>query len=345
MNAMKTEKKAVTRISLDVPRIVLKYAADLGIDPGEIYRAIDFDPAALHDPNGYISSKQFDQLWAEVIQRANDPYFGLHFGEVLVNLTSGHLLLGVMANCSTLREALERFCRYHGLIGDDLPPVLHAEGGQTIFTLRSRRLQPADALDSVLAMLTMAVQRFSGNKVQPLEVRLTRLRPADTSEYERIFNARLEFNQPRSELVFASETLSMPIFLANPTLLDALDRIAQKMVISFASATTWAGLTGETITKALLQGDVPRLSTVAKALAISPRHLQNKLRQEGNTFQRILDSVRKQIATDCILRNEMTLNEIAFLLGFSEQSVFNHAFRRWTGFSPGAYQTMNRKME
>lgn len=342
---MKTEKKEVTRISLDVPRILLKYAADLGIDPGEICRSIDFDPAAMHDPNGHISSQQFNQLWAEVIQRANDPYFGLHFGEVLLNLTSGHILLGVMANCSTLREALERFCRYHGLIGDDLPPELHPEGGQMIFRLRSSRLQPADSVDSILAMLTLAVRRLSDNKVQLLEVRLTRQRPADTGEYERIFNARLGFNQPHPELVFASDTLSTPIFLANPILLDALDRIAQKMVVSFANATTWAGLTGETITKLLMQGDVPRLSSVAGEMAISPRHLQNKLQMEGNTFQRVLDSVRKQIATDCILQGEMTLSEIAFLLGFSEQSVFNHVFKRWTGFSPGEYQRTHRKIE
>jgi AraC-like DNA-binding protein len=66
--------------------------------------------------------------------------------------------------------------------------------------------------------------------------------------------------------------------------------------------------------------------------------LQTKLKEEGTSYRQILDQVRKELALDYLERPEMTMFDIAFLLGFSEQSAFNHAFKRRTGSSPKEYQ-------
>jgi len=92
------------------------------------------------------------------------------------------------------------------------------------------------------------------------------------------------------------------------------------------------------IGKMLSRGEKPMLDAVARELAVSTRHLQNKLKEEGSTYRAILDQLRKEIALEYLSKPEVTIYDVAFLLGFSEQSAFNHAFKRWTGSIPTEYQ-------
>src|SRR5512136_2823532 len=121
-------RKHTASVSLDLPRLLLKHAAGMGIDAGQACQQIGLDAATLQNPKGRMSFDQFDALWEVVACQANDPNFGLHFGESAPGYSSGHLLLAVMVNCATLGEALERFCRYHGLLADGALPELRDEG-------------------------------------------------------------------------------------------------------------------------------------------------------------------------------------------------------------------------
>lgn len=96
------------------------------------------------------------------------------------------------------------------------------------------------------------------------------------------------------------------------------------------------------IGKNLLHREKPALDAVAAELVVSSRKLQNKLRNENTTYQSPLDRVRKGLALQYLQRPEYGVWEIAFLLGFSEQSAFNHALKRWTGFSPNEHKERSR---
>ena len=91
-------------------------------------------------------------------------------------------------------------------------------------------------------------------------------------------------------------------------------------------------------TKVLTQRVVPVPATVAAELAIGGRQLQNRLRAEGTSYRQLLDQVRKGIALDVLERADVSIYDVAFLVGFAQQSAFTHAFRRWTGLSPGEYR-------
>ena len=71
---------------------------------------------------------------------------------------------------------------------------------------------------------------------------------------------------------------------------------------------------------------------------MSTRCLQHRLKQEGQTFRSLLNRIRRKIALDVLNKDRMNLCELAFLLGYSEQSAFNHAFKRWTGRTPMQYK-------
>ncbi|MGH8853481.1 MAG: helix-turn-helix transcriptional regulator, partial [Telluria sp.] len=81
-----------------------------------------------------------------------------------------------------------------------------------------------------------------------------------------------------------------------------------------------------------------RLPAVAGRLGMSSRTLQRKLAGAGASFQQLLDGVRYDLARDYLRRRELSLVDIAFLLGYQEQSAFSHAFREWSGTNPGAWR-------
>jgi AraC-like DNA-binding protein len=81
-----------------------------------------------------------------------------------------------------------------------------------------------------------------------------------------------------------------------------------------------------------------RLAGIAADLALSPRTLQRKLADAGATFQQVLDAARYALAMDYLRQDGLSLVDIAFLLGFQEQSAFTHAFREWSGVNPGAWR-------
>ena len=323
---------------MDVARLLLKYAADLGINTDAVCQCVDLDIATLQDLAGRMTTKAFDALWAGVADQANDPYLGLHFGVAIPGFSSGHILMVMMLNCSTLEESLARFCRYHGLLNDGAAPELKAEGDDVVFHLKPIPTEQSYYPEAVLAMLTVTIERLTENRVRPIEVRFTQPQPADLTEHRRIFGTRLLFAQPCAGMVFRREALRTAIFMANPTLLAALECLAQSMVGQLPPPSTWTLRTGGIVAQLLLRGEVPRLPMVARELVMSARNLQNKLHAEGTSFQALLDAERKRIALNCLSQTEMTLCEIALLLGFSEQSAFNHAFRRWTGSAPGDFK-------
>ena len=87
-----------------------------------------------------------------------------------------------------------------------------------------------------------------------------------------------------------------------------------------------------------MRGDKVRLEEVAGRLAVSPRRLQYRLKEEGTSFSGLLETARMDIAKSYLGRPEVPISDIAFMLGFSEQSGFNHAFRRWTGVTPKEFR-------
>jgi AraC-like DNA-binding protein len=334
---MSVHRRNNLSVSLDVPRLLLKYAAGLGVDVNDICQQVGLEAASIQNLEGRLSFEEFDALWEAVARRSNDPTFGLHFGEAAPNFSTGHILFAVMMNCATLGDALERFCRYHGLLVDGATPQLCDEGQCSIFNLEGMAMLGQQYAEAILAMLRVTVGRLTENRVRPTEVRLAHPSPLDVSEHQRIFSAPLLFDQPGYRLVFDREALGTSIFLANPALLTTLEQFAQRLLAQLTLTGPWTGRVSETVGKLLLRGEKPSISKVAGTLAISPRHLQNKLQLEGITYQKLLDTVRQQMAQDGLRRDGMTICDVAFLLGFSEQSAFNHAFKRWTGMTPLEY--------
>lgn len=326
-------------ISLDIPRLLLKYVAGLGVEVDDLRRQLGLDEADVLSPTSRLSIEKIDGLWKTVMERVQDPLFGLHFGEAVASSWGGHILFAVMVNSATLEAALERFCRYHGLLASGAAPRLCDVGANRAFVLEQMDMLGDPYAESILAMLNVTISRLAERQICPKEVHFVHSAPADDSEYRRIFGASLMFDQPDYRLVLDRALLDAPIFLADRALLDYLEQFARRALSRLTMVDSWTGRVSEIMGKLLLQGEKPHLATVAARLTISSRQLQNKLQAEGITYQKLLDMVRQRMAQDCLKQEGMTICDVAFLLGFSEQSAFNRAFKRWTGMTPLQYSS------
>ena len=139
-------------------------------------------------------------------------------------------------------------------------------------------------------------------------------------------------------MVFRKETLDQPIHSADPAYLSAHESLAGDLMKGLTTEGTIMPRVTALVERTILKGGQPRIATVAKDLAVSVRMLQLLLKGEGGSFREIVNDTRKRLAKRFLGKPDASLCDVAFLLGFSEQSAFNHAFRRWTGQTPREYR-------
>ncbi len=332
--------------SSDLAVILLRYASGIGLEIEGVCREVGLDWSNLADQGARISADTFNALWEEVVLRSGDRDFGLHFGEAGHAFFGGHILFSVMMNCPTVGDALEKFFRYHSLMADLHEMRITREG--TYATLHLETLRPGVKLhrhhsEAVLGIVVTALRLLSENRIDPVEVRFAHPEPAEVTEHERVFRSPLLFRQPGNQMIIREKDLVLPIFLASPDLLETLERFADERVQDLYGSDTWADRVTRSIGQMLSRGERPGIESAAQELAISTRQLQSRLKAEGVTYQRLLDRSREETALRYLLKPDATICDIAFLLGFSEQSAFNHAFKKWTGTTPGEYRRrMNR---
>lgn len=329
--------------SIDLVGLLVSYLEKFGFHADEALAEAGLDSALLVKREQRIPFEQYLKIWKSVAEMSGDIDFGLHFGEAASRFPSGHLLNAVMMNSPSVKEALERFFRFHGLMSDAVLPRIQLVEDDAIVTIE--QAEPEVRLgrqynEANLCTILSFIRKLSEFTVKPIEVWFTHSMPSNVAEHKRIFGCPLAFEQAENRLLLSREVLSRQLRHADPELLEMVARVAGARLEKISTSAGWMHKVEKAILSALLDGGKLQADTIAGNLAVSRRLLQRKLQEEGITFQQVLDKVRKEVALDYLEHREASLAEIAFLLGFSEQSAFNHAFKRWTGSTPGEYRKL-----
>jgi AraC-like DNA-binding protein len=175
-----------------------------------------------------------------------------------------------------------------------------------------------------------------GVNINPLEVSFTCAAPASMSEYERVFQSPVSFGQKENSFTIDSSLLNMPIPMANPGLLEYFERYGENFLAEMDRKDEHT----QTVTRIILthlDDEGLSINKVAREMAVSVRTLQNRLEEEGVAFSDLLRDVRQRLAKQ-YLRENYTVEQITYMLGFSEPSVFRKAFKKWSGVTPREYR-------
>jgi AraC-like DNA-binding protein len=167
-----------------------------------------------------------------------------------------------------------------------------------------------------------------------LECWLMHAAPEDVSEYTKTFApARVHFGARCSGFVFDRAHLARPLPSSDPKLRPVVHHLAERMLAELPSTDTVSDRLRRLIARELPQGD-PSSGRAASLLQMSQRTLCRRLEQEGTTYRELLDNLRRQLAMEYLSRRDLSVSEVAFLLGFSQAAAFHRAFKRWTGRTP-----------
>ncbi|TAJ55476.1 MAG: AraC family transcriptional regulator [Nevskiaceae bacterium] len=295
-------------------------------------RRLDFD-----DREARIPEPEAAALFNRAARLLGDADLGLHVGE---QIRPGHYgVLGYVAMaCDTLGEALACQQRYQALVLS-LPPMRmspESEGvllcWQSVPDASYRQLAEFN-----LSALLSFVRWITGRPLMPLRLDLIYPEPADTREQRRLFGCPLRFNQSEYRLLIPTTWAGLPLIQPDPTMRALMDRLAERQLQQLAPADDPVARARAQIARQLSEG-VPELGGVAARLQLSPRSLQRLLQEQGLSYSQLVEAVRRELAERYLAEPGLDLTDLAFLLGYSEQSAFQRAYKRWTGRTPGEYR-------
>ena len=290
-----------------------------------------------------LTAKQAADLWLNATRVSGDAHFGLHFGESL-QLTALGVVGGVIQSSQTIGEALTQAAAFTHLITDVIDVEVKRTGQTfTIQLIPNQSRQQESPLvfrqmvDFFMAFIIHEVDGLVLAKIQPNGVRLPYVN-ADWSEYERVLRCRSIQQSDYYLLTFDGRYWNEPVLTANYELQGVLRQKVSVQKQEFEAAHNEGDRIGSYLLANANLG-IPSLEAIAANFNTSPRSLQRKLQEEGLTYQQVADSIRKSLAIDFLESGRHPIKEVSYILGYNELSAFSRAFKRWTGTTPGSYQT------
>jgi AraC-like DNA-binding protein len=319
---------------------LLETAAARGVTPAALAAAAGLASGALEPPPDTLAALDYIALLDAGSRLARDPHFGLHVGERVRPGTYSVYGLVLLA-CRDIGQALEQTQRYERLAHDLGRSRLEPLGTLARYTWTSHYPGASRHLaESVFAGIRTFGSWLAGRPLAPGALAFAHARPhdAEPAEYARVLGMVPDFGAPAHTVDFDAALLALPLPAADTGMYALLLQHAERLLRERERAGGGIVAQVRAAIAARLATEPVRLAGIAAALDLSPRTLQRKLADAGATFQHVLDTARYALAMDYLRQDGLSLVDIAFLLGFQEQSAFTHAFREWSGVNPGAWR-------
>jgi AraC-like DNA-binding protein len=321
---------------------LLEAAAARGVDSRALARAAGLPGDALDPLPESLAARDYIALLAAGADLADDPHFGLHVGE-RVRLGTYSVYGLILLACANFAQALEQTQRYEQLAHDLGRSRLEADeaSGQARYTWTSHFPDASRHLaESVFAGIRVFGSWLAGRPLAPSLLTFAHGSAADPDEYRRVLGIVPEFGADSHLACFDAALLAMPVPNADAGMYPVLQQHAERLLREREHERERHGIVAQVRAAVIrnLAQDRVRLASIAFELGLSPRTLQRKLSEAGASFQQVLDAARHALAQDYLRQRGLSLADIAFLLGYQEQSAFTHAFREWSGMNPGAWR-------
>jgi AraC-like DNA-binding protein len=309
-----------------------------GLDARAMFARHGIDPTLVSDPNARIDSRAWDKLARDAAAQIPDPAFGLIAARCWHPSNLGVLGYAWLTS-STLRTGLGRVVRYWRLLAEASSATLReSSAGVTVHIQRQSPDPVANAVaaDFVIALLVDMCRMNAGASLRPVGVSLRRARPDDGGAYRRHFGCPVRFASDEDGFTLATRDADRPLPTANRQLAVTLDRILTEQVAALDRSDVVSRCQARLLEQ-LCSGEVSE-GTMARQLHMSRRTLQRRLADADLTYSRLLDDTRRDLALRHLEDPRHSVTDVTFLLGFSQQSAFTRAFKRWTGMSPSEYR-------
>ena len=308
-------------VTLRFSQALIQAARRLGLPPLDTPRAEERVPLEVQDT-----------LWQELCDSASDPLIGIQLGQTL---QVGHLDVAgmLLMSCETYGESLDALHEYLPIIGEGGDVSIERDGDSVCLSYTPvYEVCRAQRVEAVLTAILHLSRWSTGGQFRAESVHFVHAPLDDAQRYPGLLGCPVHFGATSNHLRFAAHMLELPLIQANTALRDQLRLLADDTLRQLGEKSLSASVSE-------LIREHPRAGKerIGELLAISGRHLNRRLAEEGLSFKQLRDRELRKLAEAALYRDEK-IAAVAESLGFSDESAFAKAFRRWSGLSPAQFR-------
>ncbi len=321
---------------------IIEYAVSKGADQEDLCRNLGIQLNDKINPNDVVSYEKMVNILNHVGQLIDDELLGLHLGEQLI-LKGTKQVDQIMQNSPNIEEAFSNAINYSKLISDALSTKMEKTESQTKISFEVNpnwAVLPNHAVQQIIDMTLVCTLKsiywLTGRKYAPMAVNLNYSALKKRNEYYRVFDCSVKFEESTPCIIFHNPVLNQTVPSYDLGLLAYLKKIGTEEIEKLQSEDPL-----QLQIKKIILNNLPQKSTidiVASELHLSSRTMQRKLKQGQTNFKQIEKDILIKLAKKIIRYEKRSIDEISYLLGFSEASAFIRFFKNEVNATPKKYK-------
>ena len=319
-------------------RHIAEQLREMGADIERWLAMSQLSEARLSSPTFKLDSPGFDALVRNAMTMTREPALGLLVGQRLT--VASHGLLGLAAvSCGTVLEAAELLVRFMPVRTSLVSSAVEGtpQGARVRF---DETRPPGDTRRAVLEAVVLSVKNVLGTisvgHCQVSGVSFAFEEPGYASLARELFGCDVEYGTSWTGFSLPSKSLEVPLKTADPEALSAAAMVCQREL----DALTADESVSARVRRAVLakRDGIASLQVTARMLNMTARTLHRRLVEEGTSFRAIIEEVRHKLALEYLKGGRSNMQEIAYMLGYSDLANFRRAFKRWEAVPPTSFK-------
>lgn len=317
---------------------LLAGAARSGVRPEMLFQDAGLDVRLLAQPDGLLDAGDFTRLIQTLMRRTEDEFIGLGRGGHRSKPGTFSMMAHAVINCRNLEKAILRGAEFYKLFDSPMACELIRVGDTATVTILSGE---NDFLEIVLESTVFIWLRFwswlIGRDIRPLGLEFPFPRSKEGERLARLFECPLRFDADAARIILPSAYLDRPL-VQNPLSLSRFLRDSLALIIEGNARPIGLPEQIRAIISKEYSHHFPDFGEICDKLNMTPQTLRRRLKEEQTSYQAIKDDIRRDAAVFYLSKPELSIDEIALMMGFSEASSFHRAFKKWTGLTPAGYR-------
>ncbi len=318
-------------------------AQQQGLDSQQLLQQAGIPLPWLDIPQARVHDDELASLIRSIWLQLDDEFMG--FTGSRCKYGTFALMVDLVNRCDTLQGLLTEGCRFYNTITEELTMSLGEDGDYVYLDVDFSHQAQCDPQHFYLEFWLVIWHRFSswyiGHPIPLFKATLNYEPRGYEEEFQLLFRCPIDTQTKHNRLYFHRKFLSERLIRSRAEIKEFLKRSPMDLLSIPGQDNSYASKINHQLK--LLPFDAwPNFDDLAKTLNTSPQTLRRKLRAEGCHFQTLKDNLRRDTAIEKLLKEKLSVDEIADLLGFTEGRSFTRAFQKWTGLSPSAYRSNNK---
>ena len=335
---LSADPDARTQVLVGLVALAAELASE-GVSVDELFRGTGVAPAEMDNPSARISHRQRLAIYRNAQRLSRHLEIALSAG-ARQRLSDYGIYGYAMLSSATFGDALWMSVGHIVMAGPAVREIsFDIEGSSGV--LRSRGFEAlGDLLPFTAEFWRSSISALFSHVIEApfpsQSMSFTFPRPPHWRRYERLFNCEINFDAPVMEWRFDAAVLSRPCPNANTITAQVCQQFLDRMVSEGGSESELSQrIRAECLNTS---GAFPRVEAIAPRLGMSPRTLHRRLAEEGQSYQVVLDDLRRAMAIEFLETTHLSIETIAVRVGFSDAANFRKAFHKWTGRSPSSFR-------